>query len=125
MTFVFERLMMSSLFILILLIAVFLIYYPIPIGRNVLFYLVGFAVYFVATGTTVFIRNLGHYWGRPMSDLYMGVYFGSLALWLFALNRRGETRSVVVGHQWNPSDERRLLGQLEAINASLLRSARK
>jgi hypothetical protein len=55
----------------------------------------------------------------------MGVYFTSLALWLFGLNRQGETKSVVVGHQWNPSDERRLLSQLEAINASLLRSARK
>jgi hypothetical protein len=123
--FVFQRPIMSSLFILILLIAGFLVYYPIPIGRNVLVYLVGFAVYFIATGTTVFIRNLGHYWGRPMSDVYMGVYFTSLALWLFALSRSGETKRVVVGHLWNPSDEGRLLAQLEAINASLLRSGGK
>jgi hypothetical protein len=32
---------------------------------------------------------------------------------------------VVVGHQWNPGDEQRLLAQLEAINSSLLRSGRK
>ena len=37
----------------------------------------------------------------------------------------GEIKRVVVGHQWNPGDEQRLLAQLDAINASLLRSGRK
>jgi hypothetical protein len=45
--------------------------------------------------------------------------------WLFALGRQGEQKRVVVGHHWKPSDEQRLLGQLEAINASLLRSRKK
>jgi hypothetical protein len=55
----------------------------------------------------------------------MGVYVTCLLFWLFALNRRGESRTLVVGHQWNPGDEQRLLAQLEAINDSLLRSGRK
>jgi hypothetical protein len=123
--FIFERPVMTSLLILILMITVFLLYYPVPLGRNVPVYLIGYAVYFVTNATTIFIRNLGHYWSRPISDVQMVVYFTCLMFWLFALNRAGETRSVVVGHHWNPSDERKLLAQLEAINASLLRSARK
>jgi hypothetical protein len=123
--FMFERPIMTSLLILILLITGFLLYYPVPLGRNVPVYLIGYAVYFVTNATTIFIRNLGHYWSRPISDVQMVVYFTCLLFWLFALNRAGETRSVVVGHHWNPSDERKLLAQLEAINNSLVRSARK
>jgi hypothetical protein len=113
------------LLILILLITGFVLYYPVPLGRNIPVYLIGYAVYFVTNATTIFIRNLGHYWSRPISDVQMVVYFTCLLFWLFALNRAGETKRVVVGHHWSPSDERKLLAQLEAINDSLLRSARK
>jgi hypothetical protein len=123
--FTFQRPIMSSLLVFILLITAFLVYYPIPLGRNVLVYLMGYAVYFVTNATTIFVRNLGHYWTRPISDIHMGVYFTCLVFWLFALNQRGESKSVVVGHQWNPADEERLRWQLEAINASLLRTGRK
>jgi len=123
--FIFQRPIMTSLLVFILLIMAFLAYYPVPLGRNVLVYLSGYVVYFVTNATTIFIRNLGHYWSRPISDVQMLVYFTCLAFWLFALSRSGETRRMVVGHQWDPSDEGRLLAQLEAINASLLRSGKK
>jgi hypothetical protein len=123
--FMLQRPVMTSLLVFILLIMGFLVYYPVPLGRNVLVYLLGYAVYFVTNSTAIFIRNLGHYWSRPISDVLMLVYFACLVFWLFALSRSGETKSLVVGHQWNPSDEGRLLAQLEAINASLLRSRRK
>ena len=45
-----------------------------------------------------------------------------LTFWIMLLNREGETKRVVVGHQWNPAAEQRLRAQLDAINASLLRS---
>ncbi len=123
--FIFQRPIMTSLLVFILLIMGFLVYFPVPLGRNVLVYLLGYAVYFVTNATTIFIRNLGHYWSRPISDVHMLVYFTCLAFWLFVLSPSGETKRLVVGHQWNPSDEARLLSQLEAINASLLRSGRK
>ena len=50
---------------------------------------------------------------------HLGGLFDLLAV---GLNRAGENKRVVVGHHWNPGDEQRLLAQLEAINASLLRS---
>jgi len=123
--FVFQRPIVSTLLLCILLIMGFLVYYPVPLGRNVLVYLLGYAVFFIANATTIFIRNLGFYWTRPISDVNIVVYVICLAFWLFALNRAGEAKSVVVGHQWNPADEQRLMAQLNAINASLLRSGRK
>jgi hypothetical protein len=124
--FIFERPILSSLLICVLLITGFLVYYPVPIGRNVIVYLVGYATYFIVEVTAIFfVNNLGHYSNRWMSDLTVVVPLICLMFWLFCLNRRGEEKSVVMGHQWNPRDEQRLRAQLDAINASLLRSARK
>jgi hypothetical protein len=123
--FIFERPILTSLVILILLITCFLVYYPVPLGRNVVVYLAGYAVFFLTTSATVLMQNLGHFWNRQQGNVVMGVSVACLMFWLICLNRQGEIKRVVVGHQWNPGDERRLLAQVEAINASLLRSGRK
>lgn len=123
--FIFERPILSSLLIFVLLITGFLVYYPVPIGRNVRVYLIGYAAYFVVTATSIFLSNLGYYWNRSLSDLQMSVSLICLMFWLFCLTRAGEEKIVVVGHTKLFGDEQRLLAQLEAINASLLRSARK
>jgi hypothetical protein len=49
----------------------------------------------------------------------------SLAVWLVLLNEAGERRNTVVASRWRPDQEQALLDQLGAINASLLRSARR
>jgi hypothetical protein len=123
--FIFERPILSSLIVFVLLISGFLVYYPIPLGRNVIVYLAGYALYFLTIATTAFINNLGYFWNRQKGNIDMGVSVACLVFWLLALSREGEKKRVVVGHQWNPGDEQRLLTQLEAINASLLRSRRK
>jgi hypothetical protein len=123
--FVFERIAMSSLVVFLLLISGFLVYYPVPLGRNVVVYLAGYAVFFLTVTTVTFIQNLGYFWIRLLGSVQMGVDVACLVFWLLALSRQGENKRVVVGHQWNRGDERRLLAQLEAINANLLRSARK
>jgi hypothetical protein len=122
--FSFERPILSSLIVFVLLISAFLVYYPVPLGRNVVVYLTGYALYFLTIATMAFINNLGYFWNRQKGNVDMGVSVLCLLFWLLALSRRGEKRRVVVGHQWNPGDEQRLLAQLEAINASLLRSGR-
>jgi hypothetical protein len=123
--FIFERPILSSLVAFVLLISGFLVYYPVPLGRNVIVFLVGYALYFPMIATMAFLQNLGYFWNRQKGNVDMGVSVACLMFWGIALSRRGEERRVVVGHQWNPADEQRLLAQLEAINASLLRSARK
>jgi hypothetical protein len=122
----FERAVVSSLVLFVLLITAFLVYYPVPLKRNVIAYSIGYAVYFLVKASSIFIFNLGYYdWNRLISNIWLAAFFGCLLFWLFALNRRGETKTIVIGHQWNPTDEERLLAQLKAINTSLLRAARK
>jgi len=121
--FIFERPIMSSLLLFVVLIAAFLVYYPVPIGRNVVIYLTGYGAYFIAESASIlFLNNLGRVYNRWLSDATMGISVICLLFWLFGLNAGGEEKSVVVGYRWNPADEQRLLRQLEAINASLLRS---
>jgi len=123
--FILERPILSTLVVLILLISAFLVYYPIPLGWNVIACLAGYAVYCSAVATTVLLENMGYSWNREASNVDMGVCVACYVFWLFALSRRGEQKRVVVGHQWNPGDDQRLMMQLEAINASLLRSRGK
>ncbi|MGB6943220.1 MAG: hypothetical protein WBE37_12535 [Bryobacteraceae bacterium] len=120
--FILERPILSSLVAFVLLISGFLVYYPVPLGRNVIAYLAGYAVYFPTIATMAFFQNLGYFWNRQKGNVDMGISVACLTFWLLALNRAGENKRVVVGHHWNPGDEQRLLAQLEEINASLLRS---
>jgi hypothetical protein len=123
--FMFERPIRSSLVAFVLLISGFLVYYPVPLGRNVIVYLTGYAVYFLTSATVAFINNLGYFWNRQGGDVNMGVSVACIIFWLLALSRQGEKKLIVVGHQWNRGDEQRLLAQLEAVNDSLLRSRNK
>jgi hypothetical protein len=121
----YERTVMLSLVVFVLGVSAFLVYYPIPLGRNVIVYSMGYAVYFLTAATTAFLNILGPSWTRAASSINMGVSLACLILWIIALSREGENKRVVVGHQWNPGDERRLLAQLDAINAGLLRTRGK
>jgi len=124
--FLFERPLMSSLFLFILLLAAFLAYYPIPIGRNVTVYLIGYAVYFVAEASSILLfNNLEHISARWLSNTTMSVSLGCQMLWVLGLNRRGEDKVVVTGYHWAPAQEQKLMAQLESVNASLLRSSKK
>src|SRR5271170_2151372 len=99
--FIFERPILSSLVVFVLLICGFLVYYPVPLGRNVMVYLTGYALYFLTTATTAFINNLGYFWNRQKSNVDMGIAVACQVFWLLALSRRGEHKRVVLGHQWN------------------------
>jgi len=121
----FERAIIFSLVLFVLLLTAFLAYYPTPLKRNVIIYSIGYAVYFLAKATAIFINNLGYYWNRELSNIRLAACLGCLVFWLFALNRAGETKAVVLSHQWSAQDEERLLEHLSAINTSLLRTARK
>lgn len=121
-----ERVLVSSLLVFVLSSLVFLLYYPIALNRNVVIYSIGFAVYLLSKAAALFIANLGFRgWDREINGACVGASTACLLLWLFTLNRRGERKTVVVGHQWDTKDEKQLLSRLQAINESLLRASKK
>ena len=120
-----ERALTFSLVLFLLLMMLFLVYYPVPLKKNVIAYSIGYVAYFLTKATSIFIHNLGYYWNRVLSDTFIAASTACFLFWCFALTRRGETKTAVIGHQWNAADEERLVHELKAINASLLRVARK
>lgn len=121
--FTFERPIVTSLVLFVLLITAFLVRYPVPLNRNVIYYTVGYAFYFTAKASALFLRNTGHAtWDRYFSLALLAVSDACLLFWIFALNRSGEANTVVLGPPSRREDEEHLLRQLEAINASLLRA---
>jgi hypothetical protein len=121
----FERTVVCSLLIFVFFLTLFLVYYPVPLNRNVIVYAMGYAVYFLTKAAALWARNVGNRWSRPIDTLLITVSTGCLIFWLFALNRQGELKTSVIGHKWRPGDEERLLSQLKELNASVGRAARK
>jgi hypothetical protein len=121
----FERTVVCSLLIFVFLLTLFLVYYPVPLNRNVIVYSMGYAAYFLTKAAALWARNLGVRWSRSIDTLLIAASTACLIFWLFALNRQGELKTSVIGHKWHPEDEERLLSQLKEINASLSRAARK
>ncbi len=122
---IFERVIVASLVIFVLSILGFLVYYPVSLSRNVVVYSIGYAVYFLDKATLLLLMNRTHHGSQLASTVLIVVSTLCLVFWLFALNKRGETKTVVVGHLWQPGDEERILSQLQGINDRLIRTARK
>lgn len=123
--FLVERSLALSLVLLLFLMSAFLLYYPVPLKRNVVVYSIGYSLYFLTKAAGLFARSLEPGWSRTINTIGIAVSTSCLIFWCLALNRHGEVKTVVIGHRWNRDDEEQLLAQLKAINSSLLRTLRK
>jgi hypothetical protein len=117
--FAFERTMDSAVLFFLILVSVFMIWFPVRVPRNVAIYIGGFVAYFLTRWAGVLMYGLRR---DLMAALNLGVLSISLVCliaWIALLRAEGETASTVTGHRWNPVEMDRLRGQLAAINARL------
>lgn len=121
-----ERGLALSLVLFLFLILLLLCWYPIPLSRNLVIHCVVYAVFFLSDTMMIMIRNLVS-WESYVAVNTIFLALGGLcyAAWIVLLTRRGEDKVIVVRHDIKPSDEERLITQLNAINATLLRTARR
>ena len=124
--FVMERLILSSLLVFLLLFTAFLAYFPVPLNRNTVTHTRIFACYFLLRTVVLIFRNL------ITGDAAYGVNIvlsllatGSLLAWAALLSRAGEEIPTSTSYRRDPEHEERLLAQLNAINRTLLSSAKK
>ncbi len=121
-----ERGVMTSLAIFLLVITLFLVWYPVPLSRNVVMHSMVCALYFLGSTMGLLVRNLtGHGVTMAVNIGLSTLDLACLALWAALLTRAGETSTMVLRNHWRPEQQQRLMEQLSAINASLLRAARK
>ena len=122
--FLFEIPIVSSVVLFILLLTLFLAYYPIPLHRNALVYAVGYAVYFLSKAALLFLNNAGSStWIRACSTAASIVATSSIVFWAVFLNREGERRTIIAGHRWSSAGAQvHVLKRLHELNESLLRA---
>ena len=125
-TFVIERVIFMAAVLVLLAILAFILWFPVQMPRNLAVFSVGFVVYF-STITALLLMNT--YWPgtdlRLVSDIATFTLAGCYTYWLIFINHAGETRPVRMGHSWGPAEQQRLIGELEAMNAALLRASRR
>lgn len=110
----------SVIFVHLVLVTFFLVWFPVPLARNVIFHSFLFALYFLSKAFVLLSYNLGGFAVTPVSDfLLQTAGCVCLSTWLLAFSRHGEQISVVVGHRWNQEEDERLRKQLQNINAML------
>jgi hypothetical protein len=121
-----ERGIVTSLAIFLLLLLALVTWFPVPLSRNLLIHCSVYTTYFFVSNVINLFWHLGgentNYW-TSMSRF--AVALACYLCWAFLLSPSGEDRTASLHLGRSPLEEKRLLGQLEGLNATLLRTARK
>jgi hypothetical protein len=124
----FEQTINATMAIFLILILMFMAWFPVRLRRNVIAYISGFILWSLSRAISVYIisrwftdKRISH--GSDTVQLVVDLV--CLSLWLFGMRREGEVRTAVVGHLWNKAEADRLIEQLDTVNASLARLRRK
>ena len=124
----FEQTMDSTMAIFLILISIFLAWFPVRMRSNVIVFIGGFIVWSISRSAVVHLINQWFnniYLTRASNIAQMCVALACLCFWLVGFEREGEARTAVVGHLWNRAEAERLTEQLDAINDGLERLRRK
>ncbi len=121
---VIDRALVTSMLFFVLMLTAFLVYYPVPINRNLVVYLIGYTLYFLAKASSLLMLNNNYAWVRQFGFIVVAGSTMSMLFWLVGLRRDGEEMKMTIGHRWNRENQDRMLVQLKAINMSLLRGVR-
>lgn len=121
-----ERGIVTSLAIFLLLLLVLVTWFPVPLSRNLLIHCSVYSVYFFANNVINLVwhiraEEVGYWIAMSKIGVALGCYF----CWAFLLSPSGEGRTASLHLGRSPAEEKRLLGHLEGLNATLLRTARK
>ena len=123
---ILDRGVSIGLVLFLFFIMLFLTRYPVPLSRNLIVHAIVYTVFFLSGSMAMLIRIVvGHQSTRAVNIVLQLIGAACYVGWLFGLSRQGEKKIVVLRHDWNPADERRLIDQLDSLNATLLRTRGK
>ena len=121
-----ERLVMLSLFLFLLLLTGFLAYFPIPVNRNLVIHARIFAIFFFVKTLVLIFRNMiAGEMIYPINTAVQVLSLVCLSGWITLLSEKGEHVAAPSSRWRDPASEERVLAQLDAINQTLLSSAKK
>lgn len=121
--FTLERSIFLSLLTFVLMVVVFLAFYPVPVHKNAAIYSGVFALYFGVKTGAFLVRTLGGPdYALPASLAGILASITSGLLWATLLSRAGEMRRARSGRSLSEGREKQLVAQLQSFSDSLLRS---
>jgi len=121
-----ERVIYSSLLVLILTLVGFLAFFPVPLSRNAMWHASLFAGYLFIRTTLWIVRNMvGPEFTAALNMIMSGTVLGLVAAWTIVLTADGEKKTILSSRRADKAHEERLMAQLDRINATLIASGRK
>lgn len=121
----FERTMDAWMLLFLLMISVFMLWFPVRLKRNGALYISGFVIYFLARSVGLLLSNVAPALLAKFDTTMIAAQILCLILWTIALQPGGEKTTTVTGHRWDPDAADRLTAQLNAINTALVRISRR
>lgn len=116
----FETTTYTAMLLFLLALAAFMLWFPMPVRKNVLVHCCAFASYFVVSSAAVYLRMLNvAEWGRLSSTWRLAAADFIMLAWIVLLTQRGEQTSGAISFHISASSQERLLGQLDALNRAL------
>ena len=126
LAFIVDRAFCTISLLLLCATLVYLLWFPVAVSRNAALLCSGLMVYFAVKTALMVLRDVWSPESVKLLSLALVLLFSAcLAFWILFFTKAGELETVRPGHRWKPKDQDRLLDQLEAINAVLLRSAKQ
>jgi hypothetical protein len=110
--------------LVILSILAFVLRFPIRVPRNLAAFSVGFCVLlFLDVAYFLLLNYVPEFRSQPMvAGILPLAGMICLIYWVSSVNLAGEEAEITLGHGWQSVPKEHLVRQLEAMNASLLRS---
>ncbi len=118
-----RRVVMTSLLIFLMSLLFSLSWFRIRLRPNTIAHTLIFFIYFLSkAGFVMVFQILGIQVLSFLNLVFLIISNLSIFAWAIFLTKRGESREILVGHQWNPEKGKRLTEQLAALNSSLART---
>jgi hypothetical protein len=121
-----ERAIGTALALLILMMAIFLSWFPVPVSRNLILLVFGWGVLLVGRSSILVLRNsMGPETVAIASAGLLGIATVVKLTWAVRLRPSGEETALTVRHVVEPEEAERLVRRLDAMNSALIRSSLK
>jgi len=121
-----ERVIATVALLVLLLMLIFILWFPVRMPRNLAIFSIGFIVYFSAKTFLLLFRNFySHESLATVGNAVTFILCICLAYWITFLNKEGELAPVTLGHSWRASRQPELMNDLEGLNTALARVGRR
>jgi hypothetical protein len=120
-----ERSLDVIIVVFLMLIALFITWFPIELSRNTSLVIGGSLVFYLTRGAGLLLVNLSPAHLPAINDVLLSISASLIAIWAAVLRSEKVSEDAVTGHFWDPAAMERLTRQLDAINAALVRFVRQ